>query len=1013
MRPKCDIIGVNCMHRAEALESKHGEAERVVQGYGKGFKDLAQTTGDIPYVTDTQGVLPFVGHQVENYGFRVEDVVGRNLVEFIYPEDVENVINDFKQTVEHGKEVVTTFRVETPKMGIRYFEDNGRALRDDEGQAIGVSGLLRDVTERQQAEEALHESEAHYRLLADNVTDVIWTTDLNLRFTYVSPSVFRLLGYTVEEYMGLKVEEIIPPTSLEIIAQILADELNAERSSDQIDLARSRRVEFESMRKDGSIVQTEATVTFLRDADGQPVGILGVSRDITERKRAEEALQKAHDELESRVEQRTTELAKANEQLRQEIAERRRAEEELRNSEERLRILFECAPDAYYLNDLQGNFVDGNRAAEEMVGHARSELIGENFLTLRLLPPEEVPKAAELLVRQAEGQSTGPDEFTLIRRDGHRLTLEIMTFPVKIKGQDLVLAIARDISERKRAEEIIQRKLEFERTISDISSRFIGISDIDEAINASLADMGRLSGAGRAYVFLFREDGRTMDNTHEWCAEGVSAQIDNLQNLPAEMAPWWMSKLRRGEVIHIRDVSKLPPEAQAEREILESQDIKSALVLPLNVGGRLAGFIGYDNVVEAGEWSDDDLLLLRLSSEIVGNALQRQRAEDALRQSEHNYKTLFDTSLEGVFVIDGETLRVVLGNQRVAQMYGFDSPEDAIGADPLEFVHPDDRERIARALVEDGFGKDLRQVNEFRTITRDGGQMWMDAVGAITEFQGRIVALVSIRDITQRRRAEEELRQLYEQERKLRQELETEITRRIDFTRSLVHELKTPLTTVMASGDLLATELTEGHLARIVRNLNRTALNLNNRIDELLDLAKGELGILRISPGPVDLLQLLHEVVEDMTPVASSQGQSIILDLPSTLAPVRADGDRLRQVVMNLLNNAFKFTPEGGKTILRARQQDSALLVEVQNPGEAITEEEEERLFEPYYRAEQDRQRFSGLGLGLALCKTIVELHGGLIWVESKYGEGNTFGFSVPLPGNVAGKTSVATKEER
>ena len=98
---------------------------------------------------------------------------------------------------------------------------------------------------------------------------------------------------------------------------------------------------------------------------------------------------------------------------------------------------------------------------------------------------------------------------------------------------------------------------------------------------------------------------------------------------------------------------------------------------------------------------------------------------------------------------------------------------------------------------------------------------------------------------------------------------------------------------------------------------------------------------------------------------------------------------------------------------MRARQQDSALLVEIQNTGEEITEEEEERLFEPYYRAEQDRQRLSGLGLGLALCKTIVELHGGLIWVESKYGEGNTFGFSVPLPGNVAGKTSVATKEER
>ena len=783
MRPKCEVIGIDCINGPEGA---------------------------------------FLSHDTGEVGF-------------IYLEDVENAINDFKQTVGHGKEVVTTFRVETSKMGIRYFEDNGIALRD-EGQAIGVSGLLRDVTERQQAEQALQESEAHYRLLADNVTDVIWITDLNLRFTYVSPSVFRLLGYTVEEYMGLNVEDLIPLTSLETAAQMLADELNSERSTDQIDFTKSRRVEFDSIRKDGSIVPTEATVTFLRDADGRPVGILGSSRDITERRRAGEALQKAHDELESRVEQRTAELAKANEQLRQEIAERRRMEEELRSSEERLKILFECAPDAYYLNDLEGKFVDGNRAAEEMVGYARSELIGRNFLEAGLLPPEEIPKAAELLVRQAEGQSTGPDEFILIRRDGRRLTLEIMTFPVKIKGQDLVLAIARDITERK-------------------------------------------------------------------------------------------------------------------------------------------------------------------------------RAEGALRQSEHNYKTLFDNSLEGVFVIDGETLRVVLANQRVAEMCGFDSPEDAIGVDPFEFVHPDDRDRAARILVEDAFGKDLRQVNEFRTVTRDGGQMWVDAVGAITEFQGRVVALVSIRDITQRRRAEEELRELYEQERKLRHELQTEITRRIDFTRALVHELKTPLTTVMASADLLTTEVTEGHPGRIVRNLNRSASNLNNRIDELLDLAKGELGILRIRPGPVDLLQLLHDVVEDMTPVASSQGQSIILDLPSTLAPVRADGDRLRQVVMNLLSNAFKFTPVGGAITLGARQQDTVVLVEIQNPGAAITEEERGRLFEPYYRAEQDRQRLSGLGL--ALCKTIVELHGGVMWVESKRGEGNTLGFSVPLPGNVAGKQLAEAKEER
>jgi len=187
-----------------------------------------------------------------------------------------------------------------------------------------------------------------------------------------------------------------------------------------------------------------------------------------------------------------------------------------------------------------------------------------------------------------------------------------------------IVVSLKDITERKKAEESLKQRLEFEKTVSGISSRFINISNIDDAINISLADIGSLSGAGRVYLFLFREDNATMDNIYEWCAEGVSSQIDNLQNLSSNTVPWWMKKLRNGEVIHIKDVSKLPSEAKVEKEILESQNIKSLLVLPLNIRGKLAGFIGFDNVVRTGEWNNDDFDLLRISSEIIGNALEAQ-----------------------------------------------------------------------------------------------------------------------------------------------------------------------------------------------------------------------------------------------------------------------------------------------------------------------------------------------------------------------------------------------------
>ena len=142
-----------------------------------------------------------------------------------------------------------------------------------------------------------------------------------------------------------------------------------------------------------------------------------------------------------------------------------------------------------------------------------------------------------------------------------------------------------------------------------------------------------------------------------------------------------------------------------------------------------------------------------------------------------------------------------------------------------------------------------------------------------------------------------------------------------------------------------------------------------------------------------------------MGPVVSSHGQTLFLDLPPSLPRVWADEERLRQVLLNLLSNATKSMREGEKIILRARRRGSRLVMEVEDTGPGIAEEERERLFDAYYRLVGDRENLSGLGLGLALSKTLVELHGGQIWVESQLGRGSTFGFSLPLETVVRRKT--------
>jgi len=136
---------------------------------------------------------------------------------------------------------------------------------------------------------------------------------------------------------------------------------------------------------------------------------------------------------------------------------------------------------------------------------------------------------------------------------------------------------------------------------------------------------------------------------------------------------------------------------------------------------------------------------------------ERKRVEEALRESEQRYRTLFESTLDGAFVIDAETMKVVLANKATANLFGFDSAEDVIGMNTLDFVPPDDRDRVIRIIVEDMFAKDLRQVNEFQAVTRDGREIWIRAVGVTTKYQGRLAGLVSFCDITERKRMEEAL----------------------------------------------------------------------------------------------------------------------------------------------------------------------------------------------------------------------------------------------------------------
>lgn len=393
---------------------------------------------------------------------------------------------------------------------------------------------------------------------------------------------------------------------------------------------------------------------------------------------------------------------------------------------------------------------------------------------------------------------------------------------------------------------------------------------------------------------------------------------------------------------------------------------------------------------------DEDKTREQLIEEIADLRLRMSEIENLKTELSQNEETLqiFRTSLPiGLFIIQDSFFKFVNNNFRELLA---DISDEIIEAYSLRLVYPEDREIVRESAIKMLKGESTTPY-KYRIVNKYGQIRWLlESVSSI-QYQGKRATLGHSMDITESELVQEKLAEAYEKERRLRQELEVEVQRRVEFTRALVHELKTPLTPIMSSSDLLVSGLKEEPWKSVAQNIQRGAINLNNRIGELLDLARGEIGMLRLNPKSVDLLHLLHQVGSEMSAVASSNGQTLKVELPSSLPKPWADEDRLRQIIQNLLVNATKFTPEGGTITLRAREQNGSLIVEVQDTGYGIPDEEQRRLFRPYHRQLSDREHLSGLGLGLALCKNLVQLHGGRIWVQSEEGEGALFAFSIPI----------------
>ncbi len=334
-----------------------------------------------------------------------------------------------------------------------------------------------------------------------------------------------------------------------------------------------------------------------------------------------------------------------------------------------------------------------------------------------------------------------------------------------MKNADVKTSVPENILSK----EVINRCVNLVTVIPKISSHLISTRDIDCAINDALDDLGRATGASRTYLFLLRDEGSKMSNTHEWCADGVTPQINNLQNLPTDTFPWWMKKLQQKETIQITDVAQMSEEAKAERSILEQQDIKSLLVFPVFIKDKLGGFIGFDNVEARGSWSDSVVLLLQLFSEIIGSTLERTQIEQNLEIKEHAISS--SVNAIGITDLKGDFTYV---NSSFLKMWGYNDEKEVIGKAAVEFwKSKDEANQVVNILRKNGYW-----VGELVAVRKDGSTFDAQVSGStVKDDSGKSICMIgSFIDVSEGKRAEKALRESEEKFRRMFQDVTDAIT---------------------------------------------------------------------------------------------------------------------------------------------------------------------------------------------------------------------------------------------
>jgi PAS domain S-box-containing protein len=402
------------------------------------YRLLTEVTDDVIYMIDVQGIITHISPQISRYGYKPEDILSRNFTEFIAEEDVPNVVTDFERTISTRQPTVTTLRLRDTTGNLDWMEDNRAPVFDTSGTVIAVSGILRNVTVRKKAEEALKESEKKFRALVELSIDGIFIIDFSGNLLFVNRAAGLIVDVSdYEALIGKRnvMEFVAPESQVDVLRDIrqVAQGIEAYLVHYKLITETKREIWVECIGK---------KIQF-----GDSSAMLVSTRDITRQKQAETELRAANEQI-----------IATEEELRQQINELVLSEQRTRESEEQFRSIVETSPDMIWETDLQGKFRYISPMVQTIMGYTPEEVIGKSIIDL--IPEEGKAAAMQELMRMISSKGAfSPIEIPTRHRNGSNIILEIR--PARLTGTDGKLkglrGVTVDITERKRAEDALHR----------------------------------------------------------------------------------------------------------------------------------------------------------------------------------------------------------------------------------------------------------------------------------------------------------------------------------------------------------------------------------------------------------------------------------------------------------------------------------------------------------------------------------------------------------------------------